>query len=263
MSETERASVYEVWAPREGLWTPWVKAVLFAHVGGPEHAPAPAPRAPWLRADLLHVDASPQDYRSSAAPPRVAVVADLPGAEGIAAGLELAALGFRPVPLYAALPHHAAVLPVGGMVGALAAGAPRLAACALPRDAPPAFLLDDRRAGARLLMRVDLFDNRSMVFATDFPSADRLRAAGIAAVVVIRRATLGIQHDLAAVLRRWQEGGLRLFSMDAEAPAPASPLTVRRPGPFARLDLWMTRAALRRDARGAFGTWIPERAQGG
>ena len=35
---------------------------------------------------------------------KVAVVLDLPGAEGVRVGLELAARGYRPVPLYNAVP---------------------------------------------------------------------------------------------------------------------------------------------------------------
>jgi len=43
---------------------------------------------------------------------KVALVVDLPGAEGVAAGLAFAGRGYRPVPLYNALPDPHALPPL-------------------------------------------------------------------------------------------------------------------------------------------------------
>src|SRR6185503_17357155 len=85
------------------------------------------------------------------------LILDLPGAEGVAAGLALTARGFRPVPLYNAIPlatpfspgntldESPPVVEVLPIVRALDAATPRLALAELPHDAPTAFLLDSLR----------------------------------------------------------------------------------------------------------------------
>ena len=80
-----KEQIFAIWAPETALWSPWVKPVLFSHldVTMPEMTiPQPA-------------------CGVSGAPPtaeRAALVLDLPGAEGVFAGLALAARGYQPVP---------------------------------------------------------------------------------------------------------------------------------------------------------------------
>src|SRR5262245_36205062 len=87
---TTKESIYEVWAPTGGLWSPWVKPVLFACMDGPIGAPM----------TLMDWDAS----GIPSAEENIVLVLDLPGAEGVGAALTLAARGYRLVPLYNAVP---------------------------------------------------------------------------------------------------------------------------------------------------------------
>src|SRR5262245_51022474 len=107
---TDKEVVYETWAPPGGPWSPWVKPVLFACMDEPIGI---APTA----TSSLDVSWAP--------PPadRAAIVLDLPGGEGVAVGIALASLGYRPVPLYNALPMPmvmaVAAVDVRTIVGAL------------------------------------------------------------------------------------------------------------------------------------------------
>ncbi len=242
----DRETTFEAWAPRDGRWTPWAKAILFAHVD--EIAPL-SPSAPtWLQRDLLG-DAD-------------AIVVDLPGIESVGAGLALASLGYRPVPLFNAMPSPQAVVPLGEIVQALVFGARALGDKGLPADARPAFLLDSRRHGGNAPPGPGEYDNRSVVFETDFPSAARLREAGIRSVVVVRSGPLPASHDLAPILAAWQGSGLRLELLRADAPAAACPIHVRRPGLLQQLAKWI-QGDPRPDHQGRFGRWVPDVSQGG
>ena len=85
-----REEIYSVWAPREGLWSRWVKPVLFSVMGE-----AALPGGAGATPDVSWVP-SPES--------NVPLVIDLPGSAGVDWGLAVAALGYRPVPLYNAVP---------------------------------------------------------------------------------------------------------------------------------------------------------------
>src|SRR5678815_782031 len=99
-----RDEIYARWAPEGAPWSAWVKPVLFSHLGDGDGEDPPRPRLNV--AALLPAGEPPGDpYRAPARrPDDVALVVDLPGADGVGAGLALAGLGFQPVPLYNALP---------------------------------------------------------------------------------------------------------------------------------------------------------------
>src|SRR5262245_28176313 len=102
---TTKEDIFEVWAPARGRWSPWVKPVLFACL---DHEPFSAARP-------LPIDIS----WAPSATTNTALVLDLPSAEGVVVALELAAQGYRPVPLYNAVPLPARVsvlTPLGGPV---------------------------------------------------------------------------------------------------------------------------------------------------
>src|SRR6516162_4460105 len=93
--------IYSVWTPEKSLWSTWAKPVLFAHMNESfvmpltNEIPTETKWAP--NCDL-----------------KTAIVLDLPSDEGVWVALALARVGYRPVPLYNALP-----LPFGA---ALASG---------------------------------------------------------------------------------------------------------------------------------------------
>ena len=181
-------TAYDVWAPDSSIWSAWVKPVLFAHLPRPrvELPPLAPPNVRWIPA-VTH---------------RPAIVVDLPGVESVAMGLALAERGYRPVPLFNACPATPstdaetglllAVVDVEAVLTALVDGCDRLRQLRLPEDAPPAFLLDAHRQRSAQPLDEGMFDNRSVVFATDFPSANSLIAQRIQQVILIRQNKQGL-----------------------------------------------------------------------
>ena len=203
-----RKEALALWAPAESPWSPWTKPVLFAYL--PEEFPdtPPADRPAW---QVPSANGS-------------ALLVDLPGAEGLKLGVALARTGYRPIPLYNACPYpyplEASDLPLPSarplstvnvvpILQALEEQAGSLREIVLPPAAPPAFLLDARRNHPALPAVGGLFDNRSVVRESDLPSAAFLQAQGIREVILVQ-AEPALPHDLRAVLRTWQESGLRI-----------------------------------------------------
>jgi hypothetical protein len=249
-----RDELFDAWAPAGGPWSDWAKPVLFAH---------------WPRP--LPADPEPPPPDLSWVPPpaeRAAMVIDLPGAPGVHLGLALAAAGYRPVPLYNAVPPPAegdagaSVVVVEPILAALVHGADRLRASPPSADAPPAFLLDADRQVARRDLAPGAFDNRSVVFATDVPSAVRLAAHGVRRAVLVRERPGPIGDDLEEVLRSWQADGLRVDVKWLSQPGPPGPLALSRLGWWARLWRRLTRADPRPNPAGEFGAFIPHPSAG-
>ncbi len=222
-------AIFEAWAPTGARWSAWAKPVLFSCL---PTATLPEPPALLGRPEraLLEVPAAADD---------LALVLDLPGAEGVFTGLALAQGGYRPVPLYNAVPLPTDGLPseregvtlvdVMPILAALARLAPTVAGCSLRAEAPPAFLLDAHRRHGSHPASPLAFDNRSVAFTTDFPSADRLLAHGIRRVWLIQAENTAPQADLANTLRAWQAAGIALWLKPLAPNTPARPLMLRPP----------------------------------
>jgi len=209
--------LFSIWAPETSLWSPWAKPVLFAHLEAALSQPA------TIQAEVDVSWCPPPSEKA-------ALVLDLPGAEGVLVALSLP--GYRPVPLYNAVPlpfgepdldpltgRAVAAVNVLPIVGALRDGAETLSRMNLPPDAPPAFLLDANRSGGGRRMQPDEFDNRSVSFTTDFPSANFLASHGIKRVILIQRGRVDPQPDLLHSLRRWQDAGFLLERKQIDSPA--------------------------------------------
>ncbi len=257
----QRETIFAAWAPPRSIWHTWAKPVLFAHM--PRMLPEPAAvvdeSVPW---------APPADGKTL-------LVIDLPGVKSVWAGLALAAIGYRPVPLFNAAPGPmglASTAPdppmelvdVRSILHALSTAAVPLSAINLDDAAPPAFLLDaDRRFGRRGGRPRD-FDNRSISFPTDFPSSNLLVARGINHVILVQSTAAPPQEDLAHALRRWQEAKMQLFQVALDAPTPRpQPLEVRRPRQFQ--VMWHNLVAamgFRRSPLGGFGGLLPDPSAG-
>lgn len=117
----------------------------------------------------------------------------------------------------------------------------------MPENAPPAFLLDaNRRRGSP---RVGSFDNRSVCFATDFPSGAALAAAGIRRVIVVHDGYLA--HDLVALISEWSKTGVEALETTlAQSP---SAIRIGMSSVFARVAAWYDRVSSIRHERGEFG----------
>jgi hypothetical protein len=207
----------------------------------------------------------------------VPVVLDLPGAEGVLTGVALAARGYRPVPLYNAVPlpfgepqtdpltgRAVAAVDVLPIIAALKAGAETLGRLELPQDAPPVFLLDTNRRGGARKMEPDEFDNRSASFTTDFPSANFFASHGIKRIILVQKGSIKPQPDLAHSLRRWQDAGFTLERKEIDSPAPLEKFEVDRPSWYRSMfQRMLLRMDLRRGSTGGFGAWVPESSGGG
>lgn len=246
-----KEELFEAWAPEGVEWSAWTKPVLFAQ--WPDTVSPPATTPEWAEPSYLWL---PQSSG------RTVVVVDLPGVESVRTGIVLARRGYRPVPLFNTTHGPSPVIAIAPLMLELGRGGAQLRTISLAEKAPPAFLLDANRMQPGLPPSAGKFDNRWVVFPQDFPSATFLRSHGVAEVLLIH-AGGKVQEDLAHVLLRWQQAGLRI---SAALPADSAPrdITVSRPSWFRRA--WyraITVARLRRNNAGGFGAVIPIRTSGG
>ncbi len=254
----EREEVFDAWAPPGGVWSPWAKPAPFAFL--PRTLPAPPP---------------PPPFPTRGVPPpgeRQALMVELPGPLAVIAGLALAEVGYRPVPLFNACPPPwaeggmwlaPAAVDVDAVLAELVRGAERLRTLALAVDAPPAFLLDAERQTPRIPFGPGVFDNRSVVFPTDFPSAAFLAPQRISGAVLLRERDVPVAWDLARVLRDWRRGGMELGAWHLELPGPPMPLELPR---LWFLTEWGKRLwsylSLRPNPLGGYGGLLSEGAGG-
>ncbi len=249
----KRSEIYDAWAPAHGFWSPWVKPVLFAWMEENPTVPTQFERY-WELGWLNEVPAG------------TAFVVDLPSTDGISLGLTMATLGYRPIPLYNAVPGgvHREAVDTSAIASALHYSAEALGKMNLRPDAPPVFLLDANRRGPEMLSDSVRFDNRSVSFTTDFPSSNYLLSHGIKFVVLIQYHVGQPQPDLAHTLRRWQEEGVNIYAKAIGDNSPLAPLTVDRPSQFGLF--WhraLTMLGMKRDRLGGYGGYLAEASAGG
>jgi hypothetical protein len=254
----DRESLFETWAPHESIWSPWAKPVLFAHLG----------QVPLLNIVLPETNTS----WAPSVVERTALVLELPGIQSVAAGLALADAGYRPVPLFNACPAigegdcaASELVDVTTILAGLVAGAERLRPLTLRPDAPPAFLLDAARNQPIRSRRPGMYDNRSVVFSTDFPSVGFCQAHQIQrALVVHSNGSRPLAGDLLAAIRPWQDNGLELWQKDAAGAEMQQRLQIASWNSW----VWSIRSRLfallrlRRNPLGGFGSYVAE-ADGG
>jgi hypothetical protein len=243
---TSNEASFAAWAPDGVSWSEWAKPIAF------------------VQADFARSSSSAGDEPLPSIPPAVSaqsvVIADLPGAEAVNAGLALAERGLRPVPLFNGTSGPSPVIDVEPITRALIRGADRLTRLSLPSDAAPAFLLDARRSGP-MVPQPGSYDNRWVVLPQDFPSGALLASRGLRHATLIQRGHLAIPPDLAHVLRRWQEHGIAVRVLDLETGRFEDNVKVPKPSGFKHA--WyaaITLFGLRRSNVGGFGSTIPEQA---
>jgi hypothetical protein len=259
-----KEQIYSAWVPDDSLWSRWAKPVLFAHLDSSV-------------SETPSTEGMPDVTWAPATDETAAIILDLPGELGVSAGAALAAKGYRPVPLYNSVPlpsgeplldpdsgKRVAAVNVLPIIAALRRNAERLSRMNLSFDAPPAFLLDSNRHGDGRTMQPDEFDNRSICFTTDFPSANFLNAHGIRRALLVQKASLQPPPDLAHTLRRWQEGGLVLERIQIDSPGRPEVFQVSKPSWYgAMFQRALSAIGLRRANAGGFGAWVPDSSSGG
>lgn len=259
-----KEEIFSVWAPESSPWSDWAKPVLFAHI---DMALSYVPQGE----SAVDLNFFPS------ADGKAAIVLDLPGAEGVHLAVVLARRGYRPVPLYNAVPlptvmrvlDAGVAQPLGAVdlmpiLSALRTETERLAQWNPAPNAPPVFLLDSNRQGEGRRMAPGQFDNRSVCFTTDFPSANFLRARRIEHMVLVQRGRIEPLQDLAHALRRWQGGGLVIERMRIDALATPERFEISRPSWFGMMfQRALLAVGFRRASGGGFGAWVPNPSAGG
>src|SRR5262249_26438882 len=225
--------VFRAWAPPDGLWSQWVKPVLFASMDFLFPPPKPEP----IEVDLTWISGGDQS---------VVYVFDLPGGMGVLASPALMKKGLRPVPLYNALASpigyvHSpddergpivARVDVVPIVAALWHMASEIKNLSPQPAAPPAFLLDWSRFKGTATSSMGDFDNRSISFPTDFPSANLLLSRNFHRVILVQQGGTQPQEDVAHTLRRWQAAAIRIERKTLNTPVPPSLCVVEKPSQF-------------------------------
>jgi hypothetical protein len=246
------AEIWDAWAPADVFWSQWAKPVLIAQLS--DVGSLPGAKHDW---QSLNVAALPRPSD------RTAIVVDLPGASSIGYGLALAKRGFRPVPLYNGCAGPTAVVPADQVQAAMVAGAKELLEMKIDGGSPPVFLLDAHRLKGGGSAKPGQFDNRWMTFPQDFPSGALLKSRDIDSAVLLQEDE-SISEDLAHVLLRWKEAGLRIMLQSTGGNSEARPLSVLRPPSYRALWHRMLAAlGLRRNSAGGFGSVIPQPAPEG
>lgn len=256
--------IYQIWAPKASLWTPWAIPVPFAQM---------VCLNPELPSDVSLLERLANGFEHAS---DLALVVDLPGGKAIRFGLALALRGFRPVPVLDGSPGpnfigtcgdlFAEEAPPSSLSGpavdmrsilrGLCTGAALLRTLQISPNASPAFLLDANRMAGNRPIRPEVFDNRWKTFPQDYPSARFLLEREIRRVVLVQEHAGQPQEDLSHVLLRWQEAGIKLEVYGTIAGVQPRELSVNRPSHFRAL--WQRALALlglRRSVLGGFGDW--------
>jgi len=254
-----KQEVLEIWAPSDSVWSRFTKPVLFSFM---------EEDSMYGAADFTRL--CPIRYESG-----VVMLVDAPGSEGVAIGLSAAASGYRPIPLYNAVPFVVAypqgeilsVVTIGTpkpmsapaavdlipTMASLYSGAEKLSSLNLPQSAPPAFLLDSNRAGSGPFQQPGSLDNRSFVSPLDLPTAAFLNNESIDRLVLVQTG-VKTQPDLLLILIEWQREGIQIFLQAPWQPWNPQPLKLKPPSLPARLLHQLTMAlAYQRNRSGEFG----------
>jgi len=252
--------IYEIWRPAASPWSRWVKPVLFSFLRE-QDLKAANYRVPDWRVPLV-TDA--------------AIIADLPGADGVSVGTALCRAGYRPLPVYNACPYATydpdsgatfaicrtqplaapVLVDVLPIMSALCGTAEELALANLPASAPPVFLLDSNRRGPTAAPDPGWFDNRTFVTVADFPSADFFKEYGVSKIVLVQTESR-IQADLLQVLLALQRDGMTIARQTPWEPWEPRSTTVKRPPIIVYAWEWLRRAfGYRRNSFGSFGELV-------
>jgi hypothetical protein len=246
--------IYNVWAHPAGPWSGWVKPVLFAHLS--EHRSETGIETMKKLVNDTDVSWAPSKNKNTA------IVIDLPGANSLRIALALASRGYQPIPLYNCAPDPRGIIDLQAVMSLLANGHKFLEELPAPADAPPAFILDNRRLKG--YAEPGRYDNRWVILPQDFPSSGMLLQHDLRAVMVVQEQQGQPAEDLGHVLKRWQDSGIEIKVLSITHPSSAMKMQITTPWHF-RSFLYRTLVllGLRRNSAGGFGALVPEPSSGG
>lgn len=243
-------AAFKIWANPASKWTPWTKPVLFTSANP-------------NRNDKQNFTPNTVSWQKIV-DKETMIIVDLQGAQSVYEGVGLAQIGYRPIALYNGVNEpkqpSTMIVDVTELGNALIDSANYLAKINLPKDAPPAFLLDANRmtvSGTRNFF-TGKFDNRWSVFPQDMPSATFLKEQGIKKIII---RSDRIAQDLAHVLYRYQNENLKIVRVtkrDIHRKA-----TISKPKKFANAFYrFQVILGLSPDSTGGFGAVVPTETQG-
>ncbi len=190
--------IYKIWAPVGKRWVDWVRPVPF--VGMVEYAANYAVSNHALPV-FDFIDEACAD---------AALIVDLPGVESVKAGIALAQVGYRPIPVYNGTTQQQgarATVDNQAVQTGLIWGAAELRRLEISDDALPAFLLDSNRMH-RFKMEISLFDNSWDLYPQDIPSAEYMLEQGIHKIIIVGDK---VSKDLKKILYKFQKKNIQIL----------------------------------------------------
>lgn len=190
--------LFRIWAPVHKKWVDWVRPVVFVGMDD------------FNEAEKQHQFTIPTIDYIEEYDKHTAIIADLPGHEGVLEGLGLAKLGYRPIPLYNGTIEQAnakSLVSNKEIQKALNYGAAMLQDISLEQDAAPAFLLDSNRI-FRFKTEISIFDNSWDLYDQDIPSPEYFIRNGIDRIIVRSEK---ISRDLQKILYKFQKKGIAIL----------------------------------------------------
>ena len=190
--------IYKIWAPVGKRWVDWVRPVPF--VGIDEYS---------VRYAVSNNDLPVFDFVDEKCAD-AALIVDLPGVESVKAGIALAEVGYRPIPVYNGTiqqPGARATVDNQAVQAGLLWGAAELCKLEISDDALPVFLLDSNRMH-RFKMEISLFDNSWDLYPQDVPSAEYMLEQGIHKIIIVGDK---VSKDLKKILYKFQKKNIQIL----------------------------------------------------
>ena len=197
--------IYKIYAPDGAKWTEWIRPVPFVAIDTYNRKPA----ADWLNRKAMFLKCYEQD---------TAIFIDLPGKESIELSIDLAHIGYRPIPLFNGTDEQQgsqATTDTYWVESCLINGGEKLKNIQLKNDANPAFLLDSYRTN-RYRSNESIFDNSWDLYKQDIPSSEYFKQNDINKIIVVGNT---IQRDLKKIFLKFQDNGIEIYLTDGYSPA--------------------------------------------
>lgn len=192
--------VYKIYAPMGAKWVEWVRPVPFVAMDTYNRVAT----SNWVDRKAIAL----QKYQKD-----TAIFIDLLAKESIEMSIDLASIGYRPIPLFNGTDEQEnsqATTPTYLVESALINGSEKLKNIKLEEDANPAFLLDSSRVN-RYREKESIFDNSWDLYKQDIPSSEYFKQEGITKIIVIGEE---INSDLKKIFLEFQKDGIEFFLTD-------------------------------------------------
>lgn len=201
MTEKE---IYEIYATKDAKWTNWVRPVPFVGIDTYNRKSTRI----LVERNLVSI----KTYEEN-----TAIFIDLPSIESIEAGIALAKLGYRPIPIFNGTDEQEnspSTTPAYLTEEGLISGALKLKNINIEIDANPAFLLDSNRLN-RYRKTESIFDNSWDLYGQDIPSYNYFKENGINKIIVVGDK---INKDLRKIFFKFQDNGITFYQTDGYSP---------------------------------------------